>query len=104
MSSNVSFQSEIHPEMIQNKGFILLDNFFKENGWHLCENKINKICYTKFGYETDIFDIQILEKEIQVSIPIRNSPYQFVTNFTDYFQACEYLEARFKDFNFENSI
>jgi hypothetical protein len=99
MSSNISLKSESFQDKIQNKGFILLDKIFKEQGWYLCENKINKICYTKLGFETDIFDIQIFEKEIQVSIPIRNSPYQYVTCFTDYFQASEYLEARFKDFN-----
>jgi hypothetical protein len=101
MSSNISFQSVNIQDKIQNKGFLLLDNIFKEQGWHLCENKINKICYTKLGFETDIFDIEISEKQIQVSIPIRNSPYQYVTCFNDYFQASEYLEARFKDFNSE---
>lgn len=99
MSSNNSLQSDNLYEIIQNKGFIILDKIFLENGWYLCENKMNKLCYTKLGYETDIFDIQIFEKEIQISIPIRNSPYQYVTYFTDYFQASEYLEARFKDFN-----
>jgi len=92
-------QSVKYYNKIQNIGFIILDEIFKEFGWHLCENKINKICYTKFGNETDIFDIQIFEKNIQVSIPIKNSPYQYITNFTDYYQAGEYLEARFKDFN-----
>lgn len=104
MSSNISLQSVIFHDKIQNKGFLLLDNIFKEHGWHLCQNKMNKICYTKLGYETDIFDIQIFEKEIQVSIPIRNSPYQYVTYFTDYFQASEYLEARFKNFTDASTI
>ena len=83
---------------IKNKGFALLDKTFKENGWHLIKNEMNNICYTKFGNETDSFEIKIGCKNIQVSIPIKNSPYQYTTIFEDYFQASEYVEERFFDF------
>ena len=83
---------------IKNKGFALLDKMFKDNGWHMCKNEMNWVCYTKFGNETDLFDIKINQTSIQVSIPIHNSPFQFVTSFKDYYCASEYVEARFLDF------
>jgi len=90
-------QSSI-PSEIKNKGFLLFDEMVREHGWHLIHNEMNRICYTKVGYETDVFDIRILEKTIKVSIPLRNSKYQFVTQFNDYFTANEFLESRFFDF------
>jgi hypothetical protein len=101
MSSNSNMltnnESILNTE-IKNKGFALLDQMFKENGWHLVKNEVNYICYTKFGHETDNFQIKVDEKTIFVSIPIKNSPFQYTTSFKDYFQASEYVEARFFDF------
>jgi len=101
MSSNSNMlanNESIMKTEIKNKGFALLDQMFKENGWHLVKNDMNFICYTKFGCETDIFQIKIDMKNINVGIPIKNSHYQFNTSFKDYFQASEYVEARFLDF------
>ena len=83
---------------IKNKGFAILDDLFKEHGWHLIQNEMNKICYTKVGQETDVFDIQIDQTTIRVSIPLKNSTYQYTTSFKEYFQASEYVEARLLDF------
>ena len=97
MSSNDNMLSTSTSE-IKNKGFILLDSLFKQNGWHLIKNEMNWMSYTKLSNETDLFDIKIDKKSIRVSVPIKNSPYQFITAFKDYFQASEYIEARFFDF------
>ncbi len=64
----------------------------------MIKNDFNWISYTRFGNETDLFDIRVDQKSIHVSIPIKNSPFQYVTNFKDYFQASEYIESRFMDF------
>jgi hypothetical protein len=77
---------------IKNKGFILLDATFKEKGWQLIKNEMNRICYTKFGNETDVYDIKIDAKCIHVSIPLKNSPFNYITSFKDYFSASEYIE------------
>ena len=101
MSSNSNMlanNESIMKTEIKNKGFALLDKIFKENGWNLVKNEMNFICYTKFGYETDIFEIKIDAKNINVGVPIKNSPFQFNTSFKDYFQASEYVEARFLNF------
>lgn len=79
---------------IKNKGFLILDQLFKKHGWHLVKNEINWICYTKFGHETDVYDIKIDASKIQVSVPLKNSPFNYVTFFTDYFSASEYIEGR----------
>jgi hypothetical protein len=101
MNSNANIMSDnmsIINNEVKNKGFLILDTMFKQHGWHIVKNEMNWISYTKFSRETDIFDIKIDKKAIHVSIPVKNSPYQYITSFTDYFQASEYIEARFYDF------
>jgi len=83
---------------IKNKGFVLLDQIFKEHGWYMSKNEINYISYAKQGLETDFFDIVIEQKSIRVSVPIKNSSFQYITKFDDYFSASEYVEARFFDY------
>ena len=83
---------------IKNKGFAILDQIFKENGWGLVKNEMNYICYTKFGHETDVFEIKIDSKNIHIGIPIKNSKFQYNTSFNDYFQASEYMESKLFDF------
>jgi hypothetical protein len=84
--------------IIVNKGFSILDTIFKEKGWHLIKNQSNWICYSKFGDETSRFDIKILPDKIIVSVPIKNSSYQYVTSFKSYYEASEYVEQRFLDY------
>ena len=98
LSNNVSINTEL-----KNKGFTILDKIFKENGWHMIKNEMNWLCYTKFGNETDLFDIKVEQTSIKVSVPMKNSPFQFVTSFEDYYRASEYMESRFLDFISENS-
>jgi hypothetical protein len=94
----LSIQTTVFNTELKNKGFVLLDEIFKKHGWHMTKNEVNWISYTKFGNETDLFDIKINQKSIHVSIPIKNSPFQFVTSFSDYYRATEYIETRFFDF------
>jgi len=84
---------------IQNKGFVILNSTFKKYNWNLVKNDINWVCYTKLGDETSYFDFKILKDKIIVSVPIKNSSYQFVTNFNSYFEACEYAEEKLIDYS-----
>ena len=97
-STNMLSHDSILNTELKNKGFSMLDAVFKEHGWRLVKNEMNWICYTKFGQETDTFDIRIDPKMVHVSIPIKNSRFQYNTSFKDYFQASEYMEARLLDF------
>ena len=83
---------------IKNKDFAILDSTFKHHQWHLIKNELNWICYTKFSDETSCFDIKILQDKIIVSVPIKNSPYQYVTNFKSYYEASEYIEQKLNDY------
>jgi hypothetical protein len=91
-------QDTIMNSEIRNKGFVLLDNMFKENGWHLTKNEMDFISYTKFGNETNYFEIQLNKNEVHVCIPLKNSSYQYCTSFKSYFEASEYIEKMFHDF------
>jgi hypothetical protein len=83
---------------IKNKGFMMLDELFKEHGWTLANNEFNSISYVKLGNEIDSFDIEIDNNNIYVCVPLKNSEYKYETLFTDYFTASEYVEMRFQDF------
>ena len=83
---------------IINKGFAILDATFKERGWHLIKNEANWISYSKFSDESSFFDIKILPDKIVVSVPMKNSSYQYVTSFKSYYEASEYVEQRLFDY------
>jgi hypothetical protein len=93
MSTDSTFNSNI-----VNKGFAILDGIFKERGWHLIKNETNWICYSKFTDETTYFEIKILSDKVLVSVPIKNSCYQYNTSFKSYYEASEYVEQRFFDY------
>jgi len=93
LSSNIVKESEL-----VNKGFVIIDILFKQSGWHLVKNETNRISYTKFGDESSVFDIKFLSDSVIVSIPIKNSPYQYVTSFNNYYDASVYIEQRLNDY------
>jgi hypothetical protein len=84
---------------IKNKGFLLLDILFKEKGWTMSKNELNHIEYKRpdFG-DLDYFEIIIDKYKVNVSVPIKHTPYQYKTSFDNYYNAIEYVEKRFKDF------
>ena len=84
---------------IKNKGFLLLDILFKEKGWTLTRNELNWIEYKRpdFG-DLDYFEIKIDKYKVNVSVPIKHTPYQYKTSFDNYYNTIEYIEKRFKDF------
>jgi hypothetical protein len=75
---------------IKNKGFTFIDALFKERGWTMIKNDLDLIEYRKPHYELDYFQIKIDKKTINVSVPIKNTPYQYKTSFTNYYEASEY--------------
>ena len=97
-SNVLSNNTNVPSSDIKNVGFALLDQLFKQHGWHLIKNEMNHTCYTKLAHETDIFDIKIEANQIYVSVPVNNSTFQYATLFDNYYQASEYIEMRFLDF------
>lgn len=99
MNTNSNMITNEHiSNSIQNKGFAILDELFKQNGWSLVKNDMNWINYTKLGDETSNFNIRITKDKIIVSVPLKNSIYQFVTTFNNYYDASEYIEEKFYDY------
>jgi hypothetical protein len=106
-SSNFTVSAAVSEDSfsaVKNKGFLFLHQMFLENGWHLTKNEMEWISYTKAGHETAYFEIQLTKSEVHVCIPLKNSSYQYCTSFKNYFQASEYVEARFKEFVADGSI
>jgi hypothetical protein len=85
-------------EHVTNMGLSILDTIFKEKGWQLIKNELNWICYTIPGDETTYFDIRILPNKIVVSVPIKNSSYQYITEFNNYCEAHNYIEQKIIDY------
>lgn len=98
-NDNMLSNDPVLNSQIKNKGFAILDSIFKQHGWHLVKNELNWICYTKFSDETSFFDMKILQDKIIVSVPIKNSAYQYVTNFKGYYEASEYIQQKLIDYN-----
>jgi hypothetical protein len=97
-NNNTLSNDHIFNSNIKNKGFAILDNTFKQHGWILAKNEMNWINYTKFGDETSYFDIKITNDKVIVSVPLKNSTYQFLTTFKNYYEASEYIEQKFFDY------
>jgi len=92
-------ENETNNYGLKNIGFKFIHELFIYNGWNLINNDLNRVSYTKKGFETDVFDIFVDRSRISVAIPVKKSPYQYRTYFTDYYQATEYIEERFLEFN-----
>ena len=95
MLSNDSLSNSV----IQNKRFSILHDTLTQNGWKLVVNEMYWINYTKEGDETSYFDIQVTQNKIMVSVPIKNSIYQYTTSFTSYYEASEFLEKKMYEYN-----
>lgn len=95
MLSNDSLSNSV----IQNKRFSILHDTLTQNGWKLVVNEMYWINYTKEGDETSYFDIKVTQNKIMVSVPIKNSIYQYTTSFTSYYEASEFLEKKMYEYN-----
>jgi hypothetical protein len=75
-----------------------LNNLFLENQWYPVKKEQNHLYYTKFGDETSYFDIQFLANSILVSVPIKNSTYQYITKFKYYNEAKKFIQQKLIDY------
>ena len=85
-------------DTVKNNGFLLIDTFFAKQNWHKTKNEVKRVCYTRVGDETTVFDISVDKTTICVSVPLKNSHYQYLAYFNDYFTVATYVERRFFDF------
>jgi hypothetical protein len=81
-----------------------LNNLFKNNGWHSIKNSEKWIMFTKVEHETEFFEIKLNKNFVEVSIPLKNSVYQYKKKFTNWLEAYEFVEERFKEFIIPTNI
>ena len=86
-------------EEISNKGFDELHNKFIQYNRKLTRNTKTEIIYENSKTD-DEFIIRILEKTIDILVPLRNSKLLYKTTFKDYFTASEYVIMHLE--NYEN--
>jgi hypothetical protein len=87
-----NFSNEEVPTKLKNRGFFYLEALFLMKEWKIVKNDFDHIVYMKPGNETDYFEIKLTKTEVCISIPVKNSKYQYVTSFNNYFDASEYIE------------
>jgi hypothetical protein len=80
-----------------NNELSLLNKLFKSNGWQIehSNNISDDIMYSKPGNETEFFKIAVDNNIIYVSVPLKNSTFQYKTKFDDYYSAIKYTESKF---------
>ena len=54
--------------------------------------------YSKPGNETEFFKIALDNNIIYVSVPLKNSNFQYKTKFDNYYSAIKYTESKFNYF------
>ena len=74
-----------------------LTELFKSNGWKIehSDKPLDDIMYSKPGNETEFFKIELDNNIIYVSVPLKNSEFQYKTKFSDYYSAIKYTESKF---------
>ena len=83
-----------------NNELSLLNKLFKSNGWQVehSNNTSDDIMYSKPGNETEFFKIALDNNIIYVSVPLKNSTFQYKTKFSDYYSAIKYTESKLQYF------
>ena len=78
---------------------------FLSKHWQLVTNKTDHLVFKKENNNYDYFEIKIDAQEnsnsstrINVSIPLRNSQYQYGTHFNNYFDATEFIEQHLQNY------
>ena len=99
-----STTTSIETNISINKGFMILEEKMLEFGYHYVVNKIDHLLFQKKGNDYDFFEIRISNNKLFVSIPIKNSRFQYKTQFTSYFEASEYVEMQLIDFESKENV
>lgn len=75
----------------------MLNNLFKTNGWQIetVDKLSESIIYSKKGNETEFFKIEVDNNNVYVSVPLKNSTFQYKTKFNNYYSAIKYVETKF---------
>ena len=89
---------------LKNKGFMVLEESFLQHNWKCIKNEMDHILYQKHGNDYDNFEMNITQNKICVSVPIKNSRFQYKTHFESYFNACEYVEMHLLNYEKKDEV
>jgi hypothetical protein len=83
-------------DLLNEMGYkLIIDKSALEN-----ESITSCLTFVKPGFETEFFAIRGFEpqKKYEVSVPLKNSLYQYRISFTNYDDAVDFLESKFKEY------
>ena len=100
MYSDLNMLSENDDDIIINE-FKILTQLFVHHGWknNISNKSLEHIIYTKIGNETEFFEIKLDNNNVYVSVPLKNSEFQYKVKFNNYLSAIKYTEDKFNYFN-----
>lgn len=86
--------AEVKIPACKNLGFNHLVPMFMQKGWYLMINTETAITFQKGDGCNMYIEIFINKNDIEVTVPLLNSSYQYRTSFKSYFEASEYIEMQ----------
>jgi len=89
--------------VLLNKQFVIFDEIFSHDDWVLAENSYDRVVYSKQGFELDVFSIKLDASNIYISVPLKNSDFNYAIKFTDFSLAYDYVERNVLAFNSSSS-
>jgi len=90
--------------LIQHELFNKLFNSYKWLNDKSNKNDLYNIIYRKNKIKNEYFEIKLDNYKILVTIPIKNSIYQYQTTFNNYKDTLVYLDKYIKYYEDENDI
>ena len=88
-----------HQRKILCDDYTELNNIFNTADWSLTTNELNKIIYTSRHNEFEEFTISILDKKIEVSIPMPKSEVLYRTTLYSKEEVIEYIQKHLDNLN-----
>ena len=86
---------------VMNVVSIILKEQFKKFNWNVKKmNSCDDSIMYENGNKRDFFEYKMGDQKIYINVPMDNC--QYVTHFTDYFQACEYIKLHLNIFETKN--
>ena len=77
---------------------VTMDMYLIEQMGYQIVSTENMILCSKIGFETEFFELKLIENRYYVSVPLKNSVYQYKTSFLQYDEAICYMNHKFKDY------
>jgi hypothetical protein len=85
-------------QRINNVGFKDISNSFLEKGWIIRTNTPTRLEFQSPISAYDVFEFEVVNDKIYVTIPLKTSRYKYTTRFSDYYSASSFAEMHLSNF------